>query len=323
MHTHRFFQIPRLSLAPLDTPIELLNRLAGILPGAPPLYIKRDDFIGPLVWGNKLRKLEYSFAKAQQEKADTIITCGAVQSNHARTTAMIARRLDLKCILVLNGKEPETPQRNYKISKLMGTDIRFVDHRNDREPGMLQAADEVRKAGGIPFIIPLGASDANGTPGFINAMFELKAQQAKLGLRFSHIVVSTSSGGTQGGMEAGKRIAGLHDVRIIGISADDTSTEIAGKVLNAANPILGLIGLPELTAGDLTIDDRFTGPGYGIPSPESDKAFEIFLRNEGILLDPTYTAKAAAGLLKLIEEGAFGKNSTVLFWHTGGLINLF
>ncbi|MDX9930203.1 MAG: D-cysteine desulfhydrase family protein [Bacteroidales bacterium] len=323
MYTRRFYEIPRLSLAPLETPVEPMERLAAALPGSPGLHIKRDDFIGPLVWGNKLRKLEYVLARATQEGADTIITCGAVQSNHARTTAMVAGRLGLKCILVLNGEEPSVPERNYRISKMMGATIKLVPERKDREPGMIEAAEEVKSKGGVPFLVPLGASDANGTPGFVQAMFELKSQQEKLGFRFSHIVVSTSSGGTQGGLEAGKRIAGLHDIKIIGISADDSSSEIGEKVMAASNPILDFIGIPHLMMEDLTIDDRFTGPGYGIPSPESERAFDLFLRHEGILLDPTYTGKAAAGLIALIEEGRFTKSDRVLFWHTGGLVNLF
>ena len=117
MYTRRFYEIPRISLAPLDTPVETMQRLSAALPGSPRLFIKRDDFIGPLVWGNKLRKLEYSFAKAREIGADTIITCGAVQSNHARTTAMVAKRLGLKCILILNGEEPAVPTRNYKIGR--------------------------------------------------------------------------------------------------------------------------------------------------------------------------------------------------------------
>ena len=323
MYTRRFYEIPRISLAPLDTPVEKMARLSAALSGGPSLFIKRDDFIGPLVWGNKLRKLEYSFARARDEGADTIITCGAVQSNHARTTAMVARRAGLKCILVLNGEEPAEARRNYKISKLMGVEIRLVAGRDDRDRGMLKAAEDVRAQGGKPFIIPLGASDSNGTPGFVHAMFELKTQQEDLGLRFSHIVVSTSSGGTQGGLEAGKRIAGMHDIKIIGISADDSSSDICKKVLSAANPILEHTGLSTLQCEELTVDDRFTGPGYGVPSPESERAAAMFLDYEGILLDQTYTGKAAAGLIGLIEAGHFSSKDKVLFWHTGGLVNLF
>lgn len=323
MHTRRFYQIPRLSLAPLDTPVEPMPGLSAAIEGAPSLFIKRDDFIGPLVWGNKLRKLEYSLARAKELKADTIITCGAVQSNHARTTAMVARRLGLKCILILNGEEPPEPRRNYLISKLMGVEIRLVPGRADREPGMAAAAADVTARGGRPFIIPLGASDQFGTPGFVNAMFELKSQQENLGIRFSHIVVSTSSGGTQGGLEAGKRIAGMHDIKITGISADDPSAGIIEKALSAANPVMEFTGLSPIQSGDLVVEDSFTGPGYGIPSPESERAAKMFLEHEGILLDSTYTGKAAAGLIGMIEAGRFSKNDKVLFWHTGGLVNLF
>jgi 1-aminocyclopropane-1-carboxylate deaminase/D-cysteine desulfhydrase-like pyridoxal-dependent ACC family enzyme len=154
-------------------------------------------------------------------------------------------------------------------------------------------------------------------------MYELRQQQGNIGVRFNHIVVSTSSGGTQGGMEAGKRISGMHDMKITGISADDTPEEIGARIIAAANPVLAFIGLSPLEKHELEVDDRFTGAGYGIPSPESERAAELFLKHEGILLDQTYTGKAAAGLIGMIEEGRFGKNDNVLFWHTGGLVNLF
>lgn len=319
----KFNEIPRIILAPLDTPVEPMKRLSEALPGAPNLYIKRDDFIGPLVWGNKLRKLEYSFAKAKEEGADVIITCGGIQSNHARTTSMVARRLGLDSILVLNGERPITSTRNYRISEIMAKEIIVVKTKEERTPKMEEIARKLTGKGKKPFIIPLGASDINGTPGFVRAMSEMKVQQENLGIRFSYIVVSSSSGGTQGGMEAGKRIAAMHDIKIIGISADEKKNDLCNNVLQAANSIMQLVGSNSIECQDLNIDDRFTGHAYGVATPESERAADLFLKHEGILLDHTYTAKAAAGMMAMIEEGAFEKESNVLFWHTGGLINLF
>ncbi len=323
METKKFNEITRIPLAPLNTPVEPLERLTASIKGAPNLFIKRDDFIGPLVWGNKLRKLEYSFGAAKEAGADVVITCGAVQSNHARTTSMVARRLGIESLLVLNGVEPETARANYLISKMMASKILIVPDKDDRQPAMEEAAKEYRGSGRNPFIIPLGASDMYGTPGFVRAMIELRQQQESAGIRFSHIVVSSSSGGTQGGMEAGKRIAVMQDIDIIGISADESCSGLCKNVVRAANPILQMTGFDTINDSDLFVDDRFTGSEYGKPTAESEKAAELFLTHEGILLDHTYTAKAAAGMLKLIEEGRFSERDNVLFWHTGGLLNLF
>jgi 1-aminocyclopropane-1-carboxylate deaminase/D-cysteine desulfhydrase-like pyridoxal-dependent ACC family enzyme len=324
MLIEKFLAIPKLSLAPLNTPIEKMERLSKAVKGAPNLFIKRDDFIGQLVWGNKLRKLEYTIAYAKSLGADTLITCGAIQSNHARTTAQVAKRLGLECILVLNGIKPEVETRNYRIVKLMEVPVQIVSNREDREPVMRKVSEDQKRKGKNPYIIPLGASDQFGVPGFVNAIKELIEQQDQYGIKFNHIYHATSSGGTQGGLEAGKRIFRLNDLTITGISADDNQDDIALNVMNAANPFLEQLGSEQLIKKEeLSIDADFVGPGYGIPSPESERARSLFLEHEGILIDDTYTSKAAAGLISHCENGRFKKTDNVLFWHTGGLINLF
>lgn len=324
MVTDNFFRIPRLSLAPLNTPVEKMERLSSAIKGAPNLFIKRDDFIGQLVWGNKLRKLEYTIAHAMSLGADTLITCGAVQSNHARTTAQVARRLGIDCILVLNGAEPGISSGNYRIVKLMNVRVKFVETREQREHTMVSISEDLKRKRKKPFIIPLGASDMYGVPGFVNAIHELSEQQKSLGVYFTHIYHSTSSGGTQGGLEAGKRIFGLKNLKITGISADNSVDEISKKVMDAANPFLEKIGSVNLIKKEeLSIFSDFVGDGYGIPSKGSEKARNLFLEQEGILLDDTYTSKAADGLISHCENGMFKKSDNVLFWHTGGLISLF
>jgi D-cysteine desulfhydrase len=324
MLSEKFSRISRLNLAPLFTPIEKMERLSKAVKGAPSLFIKRDDFIGQLVWGNKLRKLEYTLARAQEIGADTLITCGAVQSNHARTTAQVAKRMNFDCILVLNGTEPETATGNYRVVKLMNTKVHFVNSREERETEMKNIAEELKKNGKRPFIIPLGASDEYGVAGFANAIGELSEQSEKMSTNFTHIYHSTSSGGTQGGLEAGKRIFGINNLKVIGISADDSPDTVAGKVMNCANSLLEKLGATKLIERkDITVISDFVGEGYGIPNPLSDRARKLYLEHEGILLDDTYTAKAAAGLISHCESGLFKQTDKVLFWHTGGLINLF
>jgi 1-aminocyclopropane-1-carboxylate deaminase/D-cysteine desulfhydrase-like pyridoxal-dependent ACC family enzyme len=319
-----FLKIPRLTLAPLDTPVEKMDRLAGVIKGAPGLFIKRDDFIGQLVWGNKLRKLEYTIARALSAGADTLITCGAVQSNHARTTAQVAKRLGLDCYLVLNGTEPDIPAGNYRIVKLMNIKVRLVSSKEDREPEMNRLAEELSGNGKKPFIIPLGASDSNGVPGFVNAFLELMKQQKEMSNIFTHIYLATSSGGTQGGLEAGLRIVEKKNITITGISADDKPDAIAARIIASSNPVLEKLGCRELIQKEeLTICSDFVGDGYGIPTPLSERAKRLFLENEGVLLDDTYTSKAAAGLIAHCESGMFKRTDNILFWHTGGLINLF
>ena len=323
MFSSVFAKLPRISLAPLYSPIERMDRLSSSINGAPNLFIKRDDFIGQLVWGNKLRKLEYTIADALSLSADTVLTCGGIQSNHARTTAQIARRLGLDCILVLNGAEPQQATGNFLLVKMMGVGVSFVSSAEERDPEMQRIAENLRKKGKKPYIIPLGASDIVGVAGFINALKELKEQEEMSGILFSHIYHSTSSGGTQAGLETGKRIFGRDDLIISGISADSNTEEIASRVTSISNGFLRKMGADiSISEDELNTFTGFIGRGYGIPTPGSEKARQIFLEKEGILLDSTYTSKAADGLITHCMEGRFRTTDNVLFWHTGGLISL-
>lgn len=313
----------RISLSNLSTPIESCDRLPGKYPDLPNLYIKRDDFIGSLVWGNKLRKLEYSLADALDKNADTVITCGSVHSNHARTTGQVCRRLGLNCILVQNGKKPDNPAGNPRINELMNIPIHYVSDSEQRKPKMEEVAEDQKSAGKNPYIIPLGASNEIGTWGFVRAMEELKEQQENTGIEFATIIHACSSGGTTAGMEVGKRLFGLDDLKIIGISADDPVEEVQQAVLKAANPVMDQLSGESISADELNIDDQYVGEGYGIPTELSDEAFNAFLDVEGVTLDPVYTAKAAGALIDYSQRGMFDAADNVLFWHTGGLLNLF
>lgn len=306
-------------LSNLNTPIEACKRIT--IPGSPRLFIKRDDFIGQLVWGNKLRKLEYSLAEALEKGADTIITCGAVQSNHARITAQVCKRLGLHCIVVQNGEKPATPHGNHKINLMLDVEIHYVPSREERDIRMQDIHHNLMKKGNKPHIIPLGASNATGCLGFINAVRELQQQQTELGISFDYIIHSTSSGGTQAGLEIGKRLYGLDQTSIIGVSADNTREQIARNVLDCAIPVLEYLGNPfSISREEIKTETGFVGPGYGIPSRESAKAMERFVQKEGILLDNTYTAKAAAALIDYLEKEKLNPETNILFWHTGGIV---
>lgn len=315
-------EISRLSLSNLNTPIEKCDRLASLFPEGPELYIKRDDFIGSLVWGNKLRKLEFSLADAINKGADTIITCGGVQSNHSRITAQLSKRLGLDCVLVQNGEPEEIPTGNHKINRLLDIKIHYVKTAGERDAKMQEVADQLSLNGYHPYIIPLGASNEIGCLGFVEAVRELKEQQEKMGIEFDAVVHSSSSGGTQAGLELGKRIFGLENLKVIGISSDTPVEGLKNNILSCTGPAIRKLGAKfNITGEELHVDASYIGPGYGLASPESLEAEDLFIRYEGILLDTTYTAKAAAGLIDYIRKGKFVKGRKILFWHTGGVLS--
>jgi D-cysteine desulfhydrase len=317
-----FERISRIALATLNTPIEECTRIIKDIPNCPKLFVKRDDFIGSLVWGNKLRKLEYSLAEAISLGADTIITCGAVQSNHARITAQVCKRLGIKCILIQNGTKPQVPTGNHKVNLMLNIPIHYVQTREERDIKMNEVYHDLLQKGAKPYQIPLGASNAVGCLGFVNAVRELKQQQTAMGVEFDYIFHSTSSGGTQAGLELGKRLYGLDKLKIIGVSADNSFDQVATSIMQCANPVLERLGNPfVIEKAEFTVETRFVGPGYGIPSAESLSAIKRFSDQDGILLDNTYTAKAAAALLDYLSRGQIDSSKNVLFWHTGGILS--
>ena len=319
----RFHRIKRLRLTNLQTPIERADRLRRLIPGAPQLYVKRDDLTGYLCGGNKLRKLEYTMADVLAKGATTVITTGSVTSNLARTAALVARRLGLKCVLVLNGGNPKEARANARVAELLGVEVHAVHTREDRDRTMNEIAATLSKRGEHVYKIPLGASNEIGSFGMVAAMEELGIQQLQLGEQFDAIVFATSSGGTQAGLMAGKRLFGHRNLRILGVSADDPAESIKQSVRRALDPMLSSLDFHGPAEPDeLLVDDRFVGPGYGVASPESDEASHLFADAEGILLDPVYTSKAAAGLIAYCRERMFRDTDRVLFWHTGGLMTL-
>jgi D-cysteine desulfhydrase family pyridoxal phosphate-dependent enzyme len=319
-----FRRLPRLPLIVPSTPVERCDRLRAALPGCPYLYIKRDDQQPFLCGGNKLRKLEYIMADVLEKRATYVLTTGGTQSNHARITAMVARRLGLKCLLVLNGEDLPSPHGNLLLNRLSGAELHFVGSREEREPKVRELAESLERRGEHVYIVPLGSSNDLGSFGLVAAMEEVAAAGFRGDAGFDAIFVASSSGGTHAGLEVGKRLFGMDRTRIIGISPDDTAGEIAANVTRAMAPMLAMLGIEEKgwEAG-ITVDDGFAGEAYGVPTDASRDACRLWSENEGILLDPVYTAKASAALFAYIREGRFRPSQRILFWHTGGLINLF
>jgi 1-aminocyclopropane-1-carboxylate deaminase/D-cysteine desulfhydrase-like pyridoxal-dependent ACC family enzyme len=312
--------LPSLPLAPYVTPVEELSRLRRALGGGPRLFVKRDDAIPFAFGGNKVRKMRLVGADAVGRGADTLITAGGVQSNHARVTAATAATLDMRCVLVVNGTPPRPPTANALLSILLGADVRYVSTRQERAPAMDEIAGTLRRTGFRPYVIPIGASTPLGAAAFVQAIDELATQCVP-----PHAIVhATSSGGTQAGLIAGC-LKTRWNTRVIGVSADESSAALRNdirRILSGLGPLTGLDD-DALDTATIEVDDRFVGGGYGVPSADSREALELVARAEGIFLDHTYTAKAMAGLIARVRSGEFSEGQSVLFWHTGGQVGLF
>lgn len=310
------------SLAPHPTPVDRLDRLRARLgPDAPALFMKRDDLLSFGMGGNKVRKLQTVLAAARAEGADTLITCGGLQSNHCRATAAAGAALGLNVVLVVNGVRQDRPTGNALLDQLFGADVRHVASREARAPVMASVAEELRAQGRRPFVIPLGASTPMGAAGFARGVEELLTA----GVSPTVIIHSSSSGGTQAGLIAGCALFGLK-ARIIGISADESTDTLSTIVRGLLESMGSMLGASTAAIGldrPIEVIDTFVGGGYGIPTQESREALELIARAEGIVLDPVYTAKAMAGLLHLVRSQQVTATDRVLFWHTGGQAGLF
>jgi 1-aminocyclopropane-1-carboxylate deaminase/D-cysteine desulfhydrase-like pyridoxal-dependent ACC family enzyme len=312
--------LPTVPLASMPSPVEEMARFRAAVGAGPRLLIKRDDAIGFAFGGNKVRKLRFVAADAIAQGADTLITAGGLQSNHARATAAAAAKLGLHCILVANGAPPDPPTGNALLGRYLGAEMRYVQSREDRAPAMEASAAALRRVGRRPYVIPIGASTPLGAAAFVRAVYEMLEQIDPPDV----IVHSTSSGGTQAGLVAGCALAGLR-TRVIGISADETAESLSREVRRILDGLGPLLGFEPGKFADVPveIDDDFVGEGYGISTPESRAAIELLARTEAVFLDPTYTAKAMAGLMAHVRRGTFAGAGSVLFWHTGGQVALF
>lgn len=315
----------RIALARLPTAIESLPRLTAHL-GGPRLYVKRDDCTGLGMGGNKLRKLEFLLGEAQALGADTVLTVGALQSNHARQTAAACARLGLDCELILRRSSHATDayleSGNVLLDRLFGARIHLLEPHQSRESAMEARAGELREAGRRPYCIPVGGSCGLGNLGYVACAAEIMAQAAQENLEFETAVVATGSGGTQGGLVAGMQVSG--GLAITGIAVEGDRREQEALAVRQAAETLRLLGRGE---GDLssqvTVLDDFAGPGYARPTQAMREALSLAARFEGLVLDPVYTGKAFAGCIALARSGRYGKDQTLLFVHTGGTPGLF
>ena len=310
--------IPRLNIAYLPTPIEELPRLSGALRG-PRLLVKRDDQTGLAFGGNKTRKLEFLLGEAREQGAKTLITGGAIQSNHCRQTAAAAARFGFNCILVLTGDKPQHASGNLLLDQLLGAQIVYVADRKDRDRILQETFDRAAAAKKKPYLIPYGGSNPTGALGYAFAMKELIDQNVNA----DWIVFATSSGGTQAGLLAGHRTFGFAG-KVLGISVDESEEWLKEEVSKLASDTSEKVGERiEFTPGDVLVNADYCSAGYGVVTEREREAIELFARYEGLLLDPVYTGRAAAGMIDLIRKDFFKKAETVLFLHTGGQMALF
>jgi D-cysteine desulfhydrase family pyridoxal phosphate-dependent enzyme len=310
--------IPRLNFAHLPTPIETLPRLSEAL-GGPRLLIKRDDQTGLAFGGNKTRKLEFLVAEARDQGAKTLISGGALQSNHCRQTAAAAARFGFECTLVLTGDIPEQPSANLLLDQLFGAQVVYVADRKDRDRILQQTFDHAAEKGMKPYLVPYGGSSPTGALGYAFAVKELMEQN----VHADWIVFATSSGGTHAGLVLGQRVFGYKG-KLLGISIDESEEWLKTHVSELASSASEKLGNRiEFTPDEVLANADYCKAGYGVLAEPEREAIHLFARHEGILLDPVYTGRAAAGMIDLIRKKFLKKDETVLFLHTGGQPALF
>lgn len=304
--------------AHLPTPVEALPRLSETL-GGPRLLVKRDDQTGLAFGGNKTRKLEFLVAEARDQGAKTLISGGALQSNHCRQTAAAAARFGFECILVLTGDKPEQPSANLLLDQLFGAQVVFTADRKDRDRILQQTFDRAAEKGMKPYLVPYGGSSPTGALGYAFAVKEFMEQNFPA----DWIVFATSSGGTHAGLLLGQRVFGYKG-KVLGISVDESEEWLRNHVSELASSASEKLRKRiEFNPADVLANADYCAAGYGVLTEPEREAIHLFAKYEGLLLDPVYTGRAAAGMIDLIRKGFFTKDETVLFLHTGGQPALF
>jgi len=320
-------QFPRVHITHGPTPLEFMPRLTEAL-GGPNLYIKRDDCTGLGSGGNKTRKLEFLMADAVKHGADTIITQGATQSNHARQTVAIAVKMGMKCEILLEDRtgfkvENYKKSGNVFLDHLYGARVRELPGGTDMNAAMSAVAEELRADGRKPYIIPGGGSNPIGALGYVTCALEMVNQFNTQDLRVDCVVHATGSAGTQAGL-----VVGLEGTRsqipVLGIGVRAAREAQETNVYNLAVKTAELLGVPGAVKRESVMANcDYVGGGYGVPTPGMVEAVTMMARLEGILLDPVYSGKGMAGLIDLCRKGHFKKGENVVFLHTGGAVALY
>ena len=324
MNLSRF---PRIRYTEGYTPIEKLEKLSKHL-GGPNIYIKRDDLLGLAGGGNKTRKLEFLMADALKQGADTIVTCGAVQSNHCRLTLAAAVKEGLKCQFVLEQRVPGSYDKeatgNNFLYKLLGIEaVHVVEGGSDIVGKMDEVAEELKKQGRKPYIVPGGGSNEIGALGYVSCAQEVLAQTFDMGLNIDHIVMTSGSAGTHAGFLTGL-IGSNSGIPITGIGINKKNDIQIDRVYNLCLKTAEKLGLKnEIKREDVVIFEDYIGGGYSIRTDAMIEAIVLLARMEGVLLDPVYTGKTMAGLIDLVKKGYFKDCENILFLHTGGAPTLY
>ena len=316
--------IPRIKLGHFPTPIEHLKNISEHL-GGPQIYIKRDDCTGLATGGNKVRKLEFLMADAVNQKAELVVTIGAVQSNHARQTAAAATLLGIKCLIILEHRIDSPPEEylnsgNVFLDRVFEAQIEHCPKDRDVKEYAAERVEEIKKEGTNVYFIPGGGSNKIGALGYVECINEIIHDPQ--GIQFDHIIHGTGSSGTQAGLLAGRKYYN-YNVPITGISVRFKKDIQEEKVFTEAKSTCEFLGCDVLDRSEVVAFDDYVGPGYGLPTDEMIKATKLLAKKEAILLDPVYSGKGFAGFMDLISKDYFKKTDKVLFIHTGGAVSLF
>jgi D-cysteine desulfhydrase len=316
---------PRIRLAQCPTPLQYLPRATQQWGRGHRLWVKRDDLTGSLLSGNKVRKLEFIAAYAQENGFDTLITCGGVQSNHCRATALVGAQLGLKVHLILRGETPASPDGNYLLDQLAGASINCYPPRqyfSELQALFTHWQDHYAQRGGKALAIPTGGSDGIGAWGYVAAAEELRDDFARVGIEQAHIVTASGSGGTQAGLTAGAVVHQL-PATVWGVNVCDDEQYFLDKVAaDLEDWQQRYQQLPQLNY-QARVLDGYVGEGYGIAGPPIFQLIADLGRLEGLVLDPVYTAKAFYGMIQEIENGRFEGCQDIVFMHTGGVFGVF